>query len=62
MTRGRDSPILPAKVYVLARVSSVDNHGDIELRFYDDPHDLLARGILCIEGNSVECRLVASEL
>jgi hypothetical protein len=61
MTRDHSSPNLPAKVYVLARVSNIDC-GDIDLKFYDDPHDLLSRGILRIEENSVECRLVAQEI
>ncbi|KZV84329.1 hypothetical protein EXIGLDRAFT_842290 [Exidia glandulosa HHB12029] len=52
---------LSSQVYVLFRVSGISNGGNPTLRAYVDPHDLLARGMLRIESESVEVRVVADE-
>jgi len=62
MRRDRNSGTLPARLYVLFRVSNVGNAGGPVLKAYVDVHDLIFRGIMSIESQSVEVRISGEEV
>lgn len=58
MTRSNQDEDAPLRLYVLFRVSNIGGRGTPVLRPYVDPHDMLSRGTLRIESDSVQVRIV----
>ncbi|EJD42158.1 hypothetical protein AURDEDRAFT_186148 [Auricularia subglabra TFB-10046 SS5] len=58
MSRSNSDESAPLQLYVLFRVSSIGGHGTPVLKPYVDPHDMLSRGTLRIESDSVQVRIV----